>query len=60
MKLPITYNKNFDNLNIELMNLYKEQFTLRMQIFSGKLNRTHLLKENRRNIARLKTLINKR
>ncbi|AXN02177.1 50S ribosomal protein L29 [Candidatus Purcelliella pentastirinorum] len=59
MKSPVLYNKNINKLNYELLSLYKKQFNLRMQVYSGKLNKTHLLKENRRNIARVKTIINK-
>ncbi|WDR80404.1 50S ribosomal protein L29 [Candidatus Purcelliella pentastirinorum] len=59
MKSPVLYNRNINNLNYELVSLYKKQFNLRMQVSSGKLNKTHLLKDNRRNIARVKTIINK-
>ncbi|WDI78568.1 50S ribosomal protein L29 [Candidatus Purcelliella pentastirinorum] len=59
MKSPVLYNRNINNLNYELVSLYKKQFNLRMQVSSGKSNKTHLLKDNRRNIARVKTIINK-
>ena len=39
------------------MRLRKEQFHLRMQKASGQLGQTHLLVEARRNIARVKTVI---
>ena len=35
----------------------KEQFGLRMQMSIGQLTQTHLLKQVRRDIARVKTLI---
>ena len=37
--------------------LAKEQFGLRMQMSIGQLTQTHLLKQVRRDIARVKTLI---
>ena len=40
-----------------LMGLAKEQFGLRMQMSIGQLTQTHLLKQVRRDIARVKTLI---
>lgn len=49
--------KSVDELNEELLNLKKEQFTLRMQQGSGQLGQTHRLKEVRRDIARVKTVL---
>ncbi|CRK85839.1 50S ribosomal protein L29 [Candidatus Providencia siddallii] len=49
--------KNIEKLNIELFNLLREQFNLRMQTASGQLKQTHLLKQVRRNIALVKTLL---
>jgi len=40
-----------------LVGLAKEQFGLRMQMSIGQLTQTHLLKQVRRDIARVKTLI---
>ena len=40
-----------------LVVLAKEQFGLRMQMSIGQLTQTHLLKQVRRDIARVKTLI---
>ena len=39
------------------MRLRKEQFGLRMQRASGQLGQMHLLKEARREIARVKTIM---
>ena len=50
-------DKSVDELNEELLNLKKEQFTLRMQQGSGQLGQTHRLKEVRRDIARVKTVL---
>lgn len=44
-------------LQAELMRLRKEQFSLRMQRASGQLGQLHLMKETRRNIARVKTIM---
>ena len=49
--------KSVRELNDELLRLRKEQFGLRMQKASGQLGQSHLLKEARRDIARVKTLI---
>ena len=44
-------------LQQELMRLRKEQFSLRMQRASGQLGQLHLMKEARREIARVKTIM---
>jgi large subunit ribosomal protein L29 len=50
--------KNTDKLNTELVALRKEQFNLRMQRASNQTEKTHQLKNVRRNIARVKTVLN--
>ncbi len=50
-------NKSIKELNIELCNLLKEYFNLRMQLSSGKLKKSHLIRLCRRNIARIKTYL---
>lgn len=45
------------DLEKELHELLREQFNLRMQKGSGQLTRTHLLKNVRLNIARVKTIL---
>ncbi|PWK51944.1 50S ribosomal protein L29 [Pleionea mediterranea] len=52
--------KSVDELNAELIELSKEQFNLRMQHATGQLNQTHQLKQVRRNIARVKTVLNQK
>ncbi|MGD9108938.1 MAG: 50S ribosomal protein L29 [Gammaproteobacteria bacterium] len=47
-------------LEKELHELLREQFNLRMQKGSGQLTRTHLLKNVRLNIARVKTIISEK
>ncbi len=52
--------KNVEELNAELLNLLREQFNLRMQLSTGQLAQTHLLKNVRRDIARVKTILNEK
>jgi large subunit ribosomal protein L29 len=49
--------KSAAELNTELLALYKEQFGLRMQKATQQLQNPAKLKEVRRGIARVKTLI---
>ncbi len=49
--------KSPEELQAELMRLRKEQFGLRMQGASGQLGQPHLLKQTRRDIARVKTIM---
>ncbi|MCY4214656.1 MAG: 50S ribosomal protein L29 [Gammaproteobacteria bacterium] len=46
-----------DELKSELLRLRKEHFNLRMQRASGQLGQTHLVQETRRDIARVKTIM---
>jgi large subunit ribosomal protein L29 len=50
-------DKSADDLNKELVELMREQFNLRMQKGTGQLSRPHQMKEVRRNIARVKTIL---
>ncbi len=50
--------KSVEELKAELLELLREQFNLRMQKSTGQLSQTHLLKQVRRNIARVKTVLN--
>ena len=49
--------KSEDELKTELLDLLKEQFNLRMQQGSGQLSKPHLMKNVRRDIARIKTVL---
>ncbi|MEE4246651.1 MAG: 50S ribosomal protein L29 [Kangiellaceae bacterium] len=60
MKATELREKSVDELNSELIELTKEQFNLRMQHATGQLNETHQLKQVRRNIARVKTVLNQK
>jgi len=57
MKAQELREKSVDELNGELLRLRREEFSLRMQFASGQLGQTHLIKEMRRDIARVKTLM---
>ena len=57
MKTNELRKKNILELNDELLSLLREQFNLRMQKGSGKLQQSHMFKRIRCNIARIKTLL---
>jgi len=50
--------KSSEEMNTELNGLYREQFNLRMQRGSGQDVKPHDFKRVRRQIARIKTLLN--
>lgn len=52
--------KSADELKLELDGLLKEQFNLRMQQGTGQLTRPDQVKKVRRNIARIKTVLNEK
>lgn len=57
MKIKELREKSVAELQQELLGLLREQFNLRMQRGSEQLARTHLLRDVRRSIARVKTLL---
>ena len=57
MKATELREKSVEDLNSSLLDLLKEQFNLRMQKASGQLGQSHLLKQVRRDIARVKTVL---
>ena len=57
MDMPELKAMNKEELMIELLRLRREQFQLRMQKASGQLGQTHLMKEARRDLARVKTIL---
>ncbi|MDG0980061.1 MAG: 50S ribosomal protein L29 [Halieaceae bacterium] len=57
MKTSELREKTTQELNDTLLSLREEQFKLRMQKATGQLGQTHLLKDNQRAIARVKTLL---
>ena len=60
MKSNELREKSVDELKAVLGDELKSQFKLRMQHATGQLNETHKVKETRRNIARIKTVINQK
>jgi large subunit ribosomal protein L29 len=58
MKASELRGKDQTELNKELNDLLKAQFGLRMQIATQQLNNTAQLKKLRRDIARVKTVMN--
>ena len=58
MKAAVLRGKDQDALQKELTELLKAQFGLRMQIATQQLNNTAQLKKVRRDIARVKTVMN--
>lgn len=57
MKTGDLRSKSADQLKSELVQLKKEQFNLRFQQATGQLEKTARVKEVRRDIARVKTLL---
>ena len=57
MELKQMRQKSADELNAHLVELRKEQFSLRMQKATGQLAKTHEARRVRREIARVNTLL---
>ena len=57
MKASELREKSAAELDEQLLSLREEQFKLRMQRATGQLGQTHLLRENQRDIARVKTVL---
>ena len=47
-----------EQLNEQLLGLLRDQFNLRMQKATGQLGQSHLLSQVKRDIARVKTVLN--
>ena len=60
MKATELRDKTIDALEAELLEQRKEQFNLRMQQATGQLARPDQMTRVRRDIARLKTVINEK
>ena len=60
MKASELKAKTVEQLQEELLGLRREQFNLRMQAATGQLNQTHMMKQVRRDIARVKTILNEK
>jgi len=57
MKASELREKSLEELNQDLIGLLKEQFNLRLRKATGQLNQSHLVTQNRKNIARIKTVL---
>ena len=60
MKASELREKSVDELKSELLSTLEEQFKLRMQNASGQQVQTHLFKQGRRQVARIKTILNEK
>jgi large subunit ribosomal protein L29 len=60
MKATDLRAKGADELQKELIELSREKFNLRMQRATGQLANSHKMKEVRRDIARVKTILNEK
>ena len=60
MKASELRDKSAEDLGKQLLTLREEQFKLRMQKSTGQLGQTHLLQQNQREIARVKTVLNEK
>lgn len=60
MKVQEMHEKDIDTLNAEMTALLEAQFNLRMQRASGQLGQPHQFKSMRRDIARIKTVLNEK
>jgi large subunit ribosomal protein L29 len=60
MKASELRQKGSADLNKELLELVREQFSLRMQKGTGQLTKTHRMKQVRREIAQIKTILNEK
>ncbi|MGD2075472.1 MAG: 50S ribosomal protein L29 [Gammaproteobacteria bacterium] len=60
MKADDLRRKSADELKLELDGLLREQFNLRMQKGTGQLSRPDQVKKVRRDIARIKTVLNEK
>jgi large subunit ribosomal protein L29 len=52
--------KSAEDLSEQLLSLREEQFKLRMQKATGQLTQSHLLQDNQRDIARVKTVLHEK
>ena len=60
MKATELKDKSVEELNVTLHELLQEQFKLRMEKATGQMAETHKVREVRRDIARVKTIINQK
>ena len=57
MKANELREKSVEDLNQQLIELRKEQLSLRLQAATGQLGETHKVRQVRRDVARVKTVL---
>lgn len=57
MKANELREKSVDELNEQLIALRKEQLSMRLQAATGQLGETHNVRQARRDVARIKTVL---
>ncbi len=60
MKVSDLRAKSATELQAELIQLLQSQFKMRIQKATGQLTRVHLIQQLRRDIARVKTVLNEK
>ncbi len=60
MKANELREKTPEELNTDLLGELEMQFKLRMKRSTGQLNESHEMKKARRNVARIKTVLNEK
>jgi len=60
MKAADLRNKSVAELEKELLKLREDQFKRQMQRATGQLGQNHLVGETRRDVARIKTVLNEK
>lgn len=60
MKAIELREKSAEDLGKDLLTLREDQFKLRMQKSTGQLGQSHLLQQNQRDIARVKTVLSEK
>lgn len=60
MKVEDLRQKTVDELNKQVLDLKKEAFNLRFRRASGQLENTSMVRQVRRDIARIKTILHER
>ena len=60
MKASELREKTLEELQQEVENLSKEHFNYRMQQSTGQLGQSHMLKEVKKDMARVKTVLNEK
>lgn len=60
MKAKELRNKSVAELEKDLLGLREEQFKRQMQLATGQLKQSHVLKDARRNAARIKTVLSEK